>query len=140
MRRAKIARYTAVGLLTFGVYVAAGQAARQLQLSLAMVGTLPFTLAVITNYLLQRHWVFEDCRPISASLPKYVVMIGLGYAINVAVLTWAPLAAPLFVVQTVAATVVVLSNAVLAFFWVYFDSGRRVERHGESEPRIEKRL
>jgi putative flippase GtrA len=119
----RIARYAAVGLLTFGVYLAAGQAALQLGFPLAARAFVPFTLAVVANYLLQRHWVFEDRRPASASLTRYVLMVTLGYAINLAVLAWAPAHMPLPVVQTAAAVLVVASNAVLAFSWVFFDPG-----------------
>lgn len=114
-----VARYAAVGLLTLAVYLAAGHAARALGLPFAAEATLPFALAVAANYLLQRGWVFRDPRPTSASLPRYAVMVGLGCLINAMVLAWSPPQLPLWATQLAAAVLVVASNALLAFTWVF---------------------
>lgn len=116
---ARLLRYAVVGLLTLAIYLAIGELARRLGLAVIWQASLSFGSAVTINYLLQRRWVFGDRRPMAASLPKFAVMIAAGFVINaLALLALAPRMPPL-VAQLTAALLVVASNALFAFSWVF---------------------
>jgi len=115
----KLVRYAVVGGLTLALYLVCGEVVHGLALPLIWQMSLPFIAAVGFNYVLQRAWVFEDSRPTSSSLPRYGVMIAVGYVINVAALI-AFSRMPLVVAQLAAAVLVVASNAVFSFCWVFF--------------------
>ncbi len=83
---AKLARYAAVGFLTLAIYLLVARAAGRLGLALSWQVALAFLSAVVVNYLLQRSWVFADSRPASSSLPRYAVMISVGYLVNLVAL------------------------------------------------------
>lgn len=116
---AKLMRYATVGFLTLAVYLAVGSGLRWVGASVGVLGALAFAVAVAMNYLLQRVWVFSDSRPVIASLPKYVVMVAVGYALNNYVLTALILEMPLIWAQCAAALAVVASNAGLSFLWIF---------------------
>ena len=116
---ARLVRYAVVGLLTLAIYLAMGQIAHSLDLPVIWQASLSFGSAVTINYLFQRRWVFGDNRPMAASLPRYAVMIAVGFVINaLALLALAP-RMPLVVAQLAAGLLVVASNALLSFSWVF---------------------
>lgn len=115
----RLLRYGAVGLATFGTYLLAGLALQQIGLPVAWLAPLAFTLAVGVNYALQKSWVFADRSRIASPLPRYLVMIGLGYAVNSLALMALAAHLPLLWAQTLAALLVTASNALLAFLWVF---------------------
>lgn len=119
MKRARIFRYGIAGLATLGVYLAAGQLLERLGFPLLWQACVSFLAAVCVNYLLQKTWVFEDRRPAGHSLPKYLVMIGAGAAINLAALSILSTRWPLLAAQLGAVVVVVCWNATLSFCWVF---------------------
>jgi putative flippase GtrA len=116
---ARLARYAVVGIATFAIYLGAGQLLDGRGLTPAGLASIAFTAAVTVNYLLQRAWVFEDSRPVSMSLPRYVAMVGMGYAVNAAAFAMLASVLPLIWAQTASASLVVLSNAALSFAWVF---------------------
>jgi putative flippase GtrA len=76
---------------------------------------------------LQRAWVFEDARPARSSLPKYAVMITVGYMINLAALTEFAPRMPLLLAQLTAVMLVVAWNAALSFSWVFLAGSRNAK-------------
>lgn len=122
---AKLARYTATGLVTLAVYLMSGAAMQQAGLTIEVLAPIAFTSAVVVNYLLQKAWVFEDSRPVTASLPRYALMVGTGYVLNSVALGTLTPSLPLLWAQMLAVMLVVSSNAAFAFFWVFsFRRGR----------------
>lgn len=117
--RATFVRYGFSGLATLGVYLWAGHLLRGLGMSLAWLAPLAFTLAVTVNYALQKFWVFGDRRRIAASLPRYLAMVAWGYGINSLALVSLASHLPLLWAQVLSAGLVVASNALLAFCWVF---------------------
>jgi putative flippase GtrA len=122
-RAAGLLRYAVVGILTLAIYMLLGGAMHRLQAPLFWEATLPFAAAVIFNYLSQRSWVFADSRPMSSSLLKYALMIAMGYTINYFALLALLPRMPLHLAQLTAVVLVVLSNAVFSFSWVFPGSG-----------------
>jgi putative flippase GtrA len=115
----KIIRYASVGVVTLCVYLIAGAVLYRLDFSINWVATLSFTAAVAVNYVLQKMWVFQDSRPVIASLPKYFIMILVGYVTNGFALNASISQFPLPVAQLLAASAVVISNALFLFLWVF---------------------
>lgn len=116
---ARLLRYAVVGLLTLAIYLAIGELARRLDLAVIWQASLSFGSAVTVNYLFQRRWVFSDHRPMAASLPRYAVMIAVGFVINALTLLALAPRMPLLVAQLAAGLVVVASNALFSFSWVF---------------------
>ena len=115
----KYPRYGVVGILTLGVYLLAGQALVAAGATATAIAALSFLSAIAFNYILQKAWVFADVRPVAASLPKYTVMTALGFVINIVALRLLVPVMPLVAAQLASATLVVLSNALFAFLWVF---------------------
>lgn len=116
----KIIRYAVVGIVTLCVYLIAGNALYKTGFSINVVATFSFTAAVAINYALQKIWVFQDSRPVVVSLPKYFIMTLVGYLTNSLVLNSS--ISQLFslpVAQLIAASAVVVSNALFSFLWVF---------------------
>ena len=119
----RLLRYAVVGVVTLAIYLGIGEVIHRLDMPLFWRAPLPFAAAVAANYLLQRAWVFQDLRPTSASLPKFLVMIAVGYAINfLALFAFLP-RMPLLLAELTAVVLVVLSNAVFSFWWVFVRHG-----------------
>jgi putative flippase GtrA len=115
----KYRRYGVVGILGLGVYLLAGQALAAAGATATAIATLSFLAAIAFNYILQKIWVFADVRPVAASLPKYTVMTALGFVINIVAFRLLAPVMPLVAAQLASATLVVLSNALFAFLWVF---------------------
>lgn len=118
---AKLARYAVVGFLTLAIYMIAAKAADQLGLAPTWQASLAFISAVVVNYLLQRSWVFADSRPVASSLPRYVVMISIGYAINLVAVEALASRIPITIALLLGVVPVVISNALLNFLWVFLN-------------------
>jgi putative flippase GtrA len=118
---AKLARYAAVGLLTLAIYLIVAKAGERLGLSITWHVSLAFISAVAVNYSLQRSWVFADSRPATSSLPKYAAMISFGYAVNLFAVEALASRVPMTVALLVAVVLVVVSNALLSFMWVFLN-------------------
>lgn len=116
----KVARYATVGLLTLAIYILVAKAGGRFGLSLSWQVSLAFISAVIFNYLLQRSWVFADSRPVAASLPKYVAMVCVGYAVNLLAIDAMTPRISLTTALVAASVLVSISNAVFSFAWVFF--------------------
>jgi putative flippase GtrA len=115
----KYRRYAVVGVLGLGVYLLAGQALAAAGATATAIAALSFLAAIAFNYVLQKVWVFADVRPIAASLPKYTVMTALGFVINIVAIRLLVPVMPLVAAQLASAALVVLSNALFAFLWVF---------------------
>ena len=118
---AKLMRYAVVGLLTLGVYMGIANAAGRLGLTSTWQVSVAFISAVAVNYVLQRSWVFADARPARASLPRYAVMISVGYAVNLFAVEALAAHVPMTVALLAAVVLVVISNALLSFTWVFLN-------------------
>lgn len=115
----KLARYAIVGIITMVVYLGFGAILQLAGLPINLLALSAFTVAVAVNYLMQRAWVFLDSRPFTDSLPRYSFMISIGYVINsVTLILLAPFM-PLLLAQSVAIILVVISNAIFSFLWVF---------------------
>ena len=114
----RVTRYAFVGLVTLGVYLVAGREVAAIGAAPLVQASVPFVAAVLVNYVLQRGWVFEDTRPVAATLPRYALMVGIGYLVNLGAFRISPFAVMLWT-QLFAAALVVISNAVQAFLWVF---------------------
>jgi putative flippase GtrA len=125
---ARLARYAVVGFLTLAIYLFVAKVAARLGMALSWQASTAFISAVVVNYLLQRSWVFADSGPVASSLPKYVVMISVGYVVNLVALEALAPRIPVTVAMLVAVVVVVISNALLSFAWVFLDRGARTVR------------
>ncbi len=102
------------------IYLGAGVVLQLAGLSVSVLAFFAFTAAVIVNYVMQRMWVFVDSSPLAESLPKYVLMISVGYFINGLTLMSATPHISLLWAQFVAIILVVVSNATLSFLWVFY--------------------
>lgn len=125
--RSRVLRYATVGGLTLAIYIGLGQLLHHAGLSVPWQASLSFITAVAFNYLVQRSWVFDDSRPVRDSLPRYVLMIAVGYAINLAALFSLSPAVPLLAAQLAAVFLVVCWNAALSFCWVFLAEARSQE-------------
>lgn len=115
----KLVRYGIVGLLTFVLYLGVGELLQNASIRLSILAPVAFTAAITFNYLLQRIWVFADERPLAQSFPRYFLMICVGYLINsVVLMTLAPWV-PLSIAQLLAVVLIVVSNALFSFFFVF---------------------
>lgn len=115
----KLVRYAIVGLITMAVYLGFGAILQLAGLPMNLLALTAFTVAVAVNYLMQRAWVFSDSRPFTSSLPRYFFMISIGYAINSLTITLLTPFMPLLLAQSAAIILVVISNAIFAFLWVF---------------------
>jgi len=118
-RIAAVLRYALVGVLTLAIYMLLGGLMHRLHTPLFWEASLPFAAAVIFNYLSQRSWVFADARPVASSLRKYALMIAAGCGINYFALLALLPRMPLALAQFTAVLLVILSNAVFSFSWVF---------------------
>lgn len=80
---------------------------------------ISFSAAITVNYILQKIWVFQDTRPVINSLPKFFTMTLVGYTINSLLLHALIPDFPLPVAQLIAASTIVISNALFSFLWVF---------------------
>jgi putative flippase GtrA len=119
----RLVRYAVVGVLTLAIYLIIGQSLNWFDVPVFAQASLSFGAAVSLNYFLQKAWVFQDSRPTVSSLPKYVVMVLVGYVINLLVLIALSPRMPLLLAQLTAVVLVVASNALLSFWWVFFRAG-----------------
>lgn len=115
----KLFRYILVGTATLSVYLIVGTSLDRLGVSIMWLAPLSFTAAVVVNYILQKMWVFQDSRPVFASLPKFFVMTLVGYLTNSLVLSASISHFSLPVAQLLAASTVVILNALFLFLWVF---------------------
>lgn len=122
-------RYAVVGVATLALYLALGEALRRLRWPMSALASVPFALAVLFNYLLQRGWVFKDHGPSRSSAPRFAAMIALGYTINYLALATLSSWIPLVFAQVVAACLVVVSNAALSFTWVFVHAIQSTDGH-----------
>ncbi len=119
----KVIRYAVVGTVTLAIYLTVGALLQIVGVTLICLAPIAFGVAVAVNYLLQRAWVFSDHRPIGASLPKYTLMVAVGFAVNsYALITLSPRMHLLWA-QLLSATLVVLCNALFSFLWTFRTSG-----------------
>jgi putative flippase GtrA len=121
----RLMRYAVVGVLTLAIYLIVGQALNRFEMPILAQASVSFGAAVSLNYFLQKAWVFKDARPTALSLPKYVVMVLVGYVINSLSLIALSPRMPLLLAQLTAVVLVVISNALLSFWWVFFRSWSR---------------
>ncbi len=115
----KLFNYTLVGVLTLVVYLGAGAVLQRAGLTIGLLAPLTFLIAVIFNYLSQKLWVFTDLRPVTASLPKYVLMTCVGFILHSLTLVVLTPRMALVWAQSVAIILVVTSNAIFSFFWIF---------------------
>lgn len=115
----KVTRYAVVGAVTLAVYLVVGALLQVTGATVVWLAPVAFAVAVAVNYILQRVWVFADPRPVGASLPKYTLMVAVGGAVNSYVLIALAPRMPLLWAQLLAATLVVLSNALFSFLWTF---------------------
>jgi putative flippase GtrA len=132
---AKLARYAVVGFLTLAIYMIVAKAGERLGLPSTWHVSLAFISAVAVNYLLQRSWVFADSRPAASSLPKYAVMISVGYIVNLAAVETLAPRVTMTVALLVAVVLVIISNALLSFTWVFLNGDAK----GTARPALKKR-
>lgn len=115
----KITRYVIVGVATLAVYLTIGALLQITGVNVAILAPIAFAITVTVNYLLQRIWVFADSRPISASLPKYALMVTTGFALNSYTLITLSSHMTLLLAQLIAAALVVFSNILFSFLWTF---------------------
>ena len=115
----RLLRYGVVGLLTYALYAGTGHLLLRAEVSLPVLAPIAFTVAIVFNYLLQRAWVFDDSRPVSGSLPKYLRMVLVGYVINSIVLLTLVPSLSLSLAQFVAVVLVIISNGLFSFLYVF---------------------
>lgn len=115
----KLMRYAFVGFTTLAIYLFVGVALDRAGVMILWLAPIAFSAAVTVNYILQKMWVFKDRRPVISSLPKFFVMTLVGFITNSVILGVAVSQLPLVLAQLLAASVVVLSNALFSFLWVF---------------------
>lgn len=115
----RVIRYIVVGLLTYAIYAGVGQLLLRAGVRLSILAPTAFTAAIVFNYLMQRVWVFDDRRPLGTTLPKYLIMICVGYVLNSVVLIALVPSIPLSMAQFVSVILVVMSNALFSFLYVF---------------------
>lgn len=115
----RLVRYALVGIITTIVYLGVGAILQLVGLSINQLALLAFTAAVTVNFLMQRSWVFSDSKSFRDSLPRYIIMISIGYVINSLTLILLNPLMPLLFAQFTALILVVISNAIFSFLWVF---------------------
>lgn len=115
----RVIRYIVVGLLTYALYAGVGQLLLRTGVRLSILAPTAFTAAIVFNYLMQRVWVFDDRRPLGTTLPKYLIMICVGYVLNSVVLIALVPSISLSMAQFVSVILVVMSNALFSFLYVF---------------------
>ena len=87
-RIAEVARFCAVGLVTFGVDEGCLILLRsQGHLPLSLDSAVAYTLASLLNFVLSRQWVFEQASKGASprtALIRYIVVIGVGLLVTAA--------------------------------------------------------
>ena len=115
----KLFRYAIVGLLTTLVYLGSGTIMKFYGVHISLLASISFVAAVTFNYIMQKAWVFKDVNYAKGRLQKYIFMICTGYVVNITSLILMSPHTSLFFAQISAVVLVVISNALFSFFWVF---------------------
>jgi putative flippase GtrA len=119
---ARLARYAVAG----GASAATHLGVLTVLVELAQVrpiaaSTIGFVASVAVSYLLQRRWVFASATPVARTLPRFLVVVGVGLALNTTILAvgteW--FAHHYLLVQLVALVAIPISNYLLNSLWTF---------------------
>lgn len=115
----KLLRYALVGLMTMLVYLGSGAIMQFYGMPISLLASLSFVIAITVNYIMQKVWVFKNVDYDKGSLQKYFFMICAGYFVNIISLIVMTPHVSLILAQTSAVVLVVISNALFSFLWVF---------------------
>lgn len=115
----KLLRYAIVGLMTMFVYLGSGAMMQSYGVPISLLASISFSVAITINYIMQKAWVFKNVDYDKRSLQKYIFMICFGYFISIiSLIVMAPFTS-LFLAQMSAVVLVVISNALFSFLWIF---------------------
>lgn len=116
-------RFGVVGIVTALVYLGLLIGFVELELlSVSIASAVAYVLAVSLNYCLHYFWAFDSQRVHKVAMRRYLVMVGTGFMINWAGMTFFAEDAVGFsylLVQLMVLAVVVAWNYLLSFTWVF---------------------
>lgn len=115
----KLLRYAIVGLMTMLVYLGSGAMMQSYGLPISLMASISFSVAITINYIMQKAWVFKNVDYDKGGLQKYIFMICFGYFINIISLIVMTPYTSLFFSQMIAVVLVVISNALFSFLWIF---------------------
>jgi putative flippase GtrA len=115
----KLLRYAIVGAITLIVYLLTAAVMQFYGMSMILISTIPFFLAISINYAMQKSWVFKNVDYGKHSLSKYIFMTCFGYVFNVISIIIITRYTSLFLAQICSVFLVVISNAIFSFFWIF---------------------
>jgi len=123
----QMVRYGVVGVLGasihFGTVILLVEVFKQNPVYSSAFG---FSLVVVISYLLNKHWTFKIVsKEKSYRFLKYLVVSGLGFAINVSIMYYSVNIAHWSYIlgQSIVTVVIPVSNFTLNKFWTFSDSG-----------------
>jgi putative flippase GtrA len=121
----RLARYLVTGLASLLTHLLILLALVEwLGFDSVFASTLGFLASVVVSYLLQWAWVFNSTRAVAQSFPRFLVVTGIGFALNLGVMaagTWL-LGFHYLPVQIVAFVLVPVSNYLLNGLWTFVDA------------------
>lgn len=115
----KLLRYAIVGLMTMLVYLGSGAMMQSYGAPISLLASISFSVAIAINYIMQKAWVFKNIDYDKGSLQKYMFMTCFGYFINIISLIVMTPYTSLFLAQMSAFVLVVASNALFSFLWIF---------------------
>ena len=101
------------------VYLGSGAMMQSYGVPISLLALISFSVAIAINYIMQKAWVFKNVDYDKGSLQKYIFMICLGYFINIISLIVVTPYTSLFLAQMSAVVLVVISNALFSFLWIF---------------------
>jgi putative flippase GtrA len=86
-----------------------------------VASAIGFLLSILVSYTLQRSWVFDSSTPMWVSLPRFLAVIAVGFALNAAVMIAGTEVLDLHYLwpQTLVFFLVPLSNYSLNTLWTF---------------------
>lgn len=116
-------RFGIVGVVTALIYFGLLIGFVELDLlSVSFASAVAYVLAVLVNYCLHYFWAFGSQRGHSVAIRRYLVMVGTGFLINWAGMTFLATDTAGYsylIIQMGVLTVVIAWNYLLSFTWVF---------------------
>jgi putative flippase GtrA len=105
----RLVRYIAVGgIATAVLYLLLILLVRGFGMAPTPASSIGFALSAVVNYLLNYRFTFQSDRPHGPAVAKFVVLAGVGFLINAAMMHWLVTAGVRYLIAQLCATAVVL--------------------------------
>lgn len=121
----RVGRFLAVGGVATAVqYLSLVMLVETLGVAEVPSSVLAFCLGAVVSYLLNYYVTFAGSSPHRQALPRFVVVVAIGLAINTLSFSLMLVLLPYLLAQVVATLVTLISNFLLHQFWIYREPGR----------------